>query len=317
MKENDFSGASAYRPTSRAGRIGESENHLGLSWFWLIGFVVLLAAACRRQEPPQEVVARVGSEVLTVADVADEIPRQLRGRISGTELQDYVLRWIDSQILFHEAKRRRLDQSESVRRELRRLERELVVNMLLEQELNKSFQVSNDEIERYYNDNRQAFVRGTKEVHVWYLNVRRKESADSLVTRLREGGDFAQLARQYAGGDSVEWDLYLTEEEAAPTIASAVFTMLPGAVSRPIQLEDGFHIFKMIDKFDAGSLRPLALVRSEITAKIQSEKRQERYRLLLAELKNSAAIEKNFFTLDSLSLEAIFTRSAGDANNRD
>lgn len=310
MKENRFTGAGEECSASKAGRIGEGKQQNGILLFGLFIFILLATAACRRQEQPQEVVAKVGSEVLTVADIAEEIPQQLRGRIGKTELHDYATRWIDSQILYHEAKRRQLDQSERLHRELNRLERELVVNLLLEQELNRSFQVSNDEVEKYYNDNRQTFVRGMKEVHVWYMTVRKKERADSLVTLLREGGDFARLSRQYAGGDSIEWDLYLTEEETAPTIANAVFTMQPGAVSRPIQLEDGFHIFKMVEKFDAGSLRSLAMVRNEIIAKIQSEKRQERYRQLLAELKNNTAVEKNFSILDSLSMDAIFARTA-------
>jgi parvulin-like peptidyl-prolyl isomerase len=272
--------------------------------------------ACQRQQNPQEIVVRVGSEALTVLDIATEIPLQLRGRITKSELQDYVSRWTDSQILFQEAKRRQLDQNESVRRELRRLERELVVNILLEQELNKAFPVSDDEIENYYNNNRQNFVRSKKEVHVWYIKVQKKGTADSLVAVLREDADFAQVARRYATGDSAEWDLYMTEEETAPMIANAVFTMTPGAVSRPIEFEDGFHIFRMIEKHDVGSLRPRSSVRDEILARIQSEKRQERYKQLLAELKNTAVIEKNLFVLDSLSMDAIFARAASTPGGR-
>lgn len=277
---------------------------------------IFFFVACQQRQNPQDVVVRVDSETLTVMDIANEIPLQFRDRITKSELQDYVMRWMDSQILFQEAKRRRLDQSERVRRELRRLERELVVNMLLEQELSKPFPLPDDEIERYYDDNRQNFVRSTKEVRVWYLKVGKKERADSLVAALREGVDFLQMARRYAAADSAEWDLYLTEEETAPTIASAVFTMTPGAVSRPIQLEDGFHIFKMIEKHEVGSLRPLASVRDEIVARIQSEKRQERYKQLLAEFKNTAVIEKNLFVLDSLSVDAIFARATSRPQGR-
>jgi parvulin-like peptidyl-prolyl isomerase len=279
------------------------------AFFLSFHLFIFFFTACQRQQSPQEVVVRVDSETLTVMDIANEIPLQYRNRITKSELQDYVTRWTDSQILYQEAKRRRLDQSESVRRELRRLERELVVNKLLEQELNKPFPLSEDEIEKYYNDNRPNFFRSAKEVRVWYLKVENKERADSLVAALRQGVDFLQIARHYAAGDSAAWDLYLTEAETAPMIASAVFTMTPGAVSRPIQLEDGFHIFKMIEKYDIGSLRPPASVREEIVARIQSEKRQERYKQLLAEFKNTAKIEKNLFVLDSLSMDAIFARA--------
>jgi parvulin-like peptidyl-prolyl isomerase len=317
MKDNHFSGMgknigqwqSAAQSVPAFALQTRSNNRKILRTILLVFHLVFFFCACQRQQNQQEIVVRVGSEALTVVDIATEIPLQLRDRITKSELQEYVARWTDSQILFQEAKRRQLDQNESVRRELRRLERELVVNILLEQELNKAFPVSEDEIENYYNTNRQNFVRSAKEVHACYVRVQQKQRADSLVAVLREGADFTQVARRFATGDSTEWDLYMTEEETAPAIANAVFTMTPGAVSRPIELEDGFHIFKMIEKFEAGSLRALTFVRDEIVAKIQSEKRQERYKQLLAELKNSAVIEKNLFVLDSLSVEAILTRA--------
>jgi parvulin-like peptidyl-prolyl isomerase len=272
--------------------------------YWQFFFFIFLACAKPEQQKTEGVVARVGSEVLTVADLAQDIPDQIRQHISKAELQDYVVRWIDSQTLYQEAKKRQLDQSESVRRELRRLERELVVNALLEQELNKSFAISDQEIEKYYQDNRQAFTRDINEVHVQHIKVGNKKSADSLTAALRSGGDFLQAAR-YFDADSADFDLYLTEAETPPAVVSGVFTIMTGAVSRPVALDNGFHIFKMIEKFEIGSLRKLPLVRQEIIAKIQSEKRQERYRQLLAALKNNTPVERNFHLLESASFDSL------------
>jgi parvulin-like peptidyl-prolyl isomerase len=265
-------------------------------------------AACEGPPPPQEpAVARVGAEALTVSDILNDIPSEFRHRLNKNELQDYAVRWIDSQILYQEGQKRRLDQTAYVRRELRRLERELVVNALLDQELNKTLAATEPEIEKYYNDNRQTFIRNVNEVHVQHLKVNNKKTADSLVAALRQGGDFLRAARQYAGKDSLEIDLYLTEAETPPAVASAVFTIVAGAISRPIELDNGFHIFKMVEKFPAGSQRALALVRDEITAKIQSEKRQERYRQLLAQLKNNTPVEKNFSLLEHVVVDSFVT----------
>ena len=269
-------------------------------------FIVFLFTACGKPEQQTEpAVARVGAEVLTVADIVNDIGGPLRHRFAKNELEDYVVRWIDSQILYEEAKKRQLDQSEAVRRELRRLERELVVNALLDQELNKTFAVTEAEIEKYYNDKRPTFTRNADEVHVQHLKVGNKKTADSLTAALRLGGDFAKAARRFANSDSAEVDLYLTEEETPDAVVSSVFTIMTGAVSRPIQLDNGYHIFKMIEKFSAGSQKPLAHAREEITAKIQSEKRQERYRQLLAELKNTIVAEKNFQLLDTIPVDSL------------
>jgi len=274
---------------------------------WLIFFFILSACGKPEQQKTEEAVARVGAEILTASDIANDIPDQLRRRISKSELQDYVVRWIDSQILYQEAKKRQLDQSENVRRELRRLERELAVNALLEQELNRAFAVTEQEIEKYYHDNRQAFTRDIKEVHVRYIKVGNKKTADSLTAALRAGGDFMQAARYWGADDSTKIDLYLTEDETPPAVVSGVFTIMTGAVSRPVQLDDGFHVFKMIEKFEPGSQRQLARVRDEIASKIQSEKQQERYRQFLAELKNNATIERDFNLLEKVPFDSLST----------
>jgi parvulin-like peptidyl-prolyl isomerase len=269
-------------------------------------FMLFLISGCEKPEEQTEpAVARVGSEVLTIADVVNDISGPLRHRVAKNELEDYVVRWIDSQILYQEAKKRQLHQGEVVRRELRRLERELVVNALLDQELNKTFAVTEAEIEKYYNENRQTFTRHADEVHVQHIKVGNKKTADSLTAALRLGGNFAGAARRFAANDSTEFDLYLTEEETPDAVVSSVFTIMSGAVSRPIQLDDGYHIFKMIEKFSAGSQKPLAHAREEITVKIQSEKRQERYRQLLAELKNSIVAEKNFQLLEQIPVDSL------------
>lgn len=269
-------------------------------------FILFLHVSCGRQEQQTEpAVARVGAEALTVSDIVNDVAGTVRHRFTRNELEDYVVRWIDSQILYQEAKKRQLDQSEMVRRELRRLERELTVNALLEQELNKTFAVTEAEIEKYYNENRPTFTRNADEVHVQHISVGNKKTADSLTAALRLGGDFLQVARRLAGSDTTEIDLFLTEEETPDAVVSSVFTIMTGAVSRPIQLESGYHIFKMVEKFSAGSQKLLAQAREEITVKIQSEKRQERYRQLLAELKNSIVAEKNFQLLDQVPVDSL------------
>jgi parvulin-like peptidyl-prolyl isomerase len=278
-----------------------------LTLFGLLATVGLLS--CQRQKPPEDIIVRVGSEVLTLTDIASDIPNQLRHRITKEELQNYVVRWINSQILFQEAKRRKLDQRIDVQREIRRLERELVVNVLLDQEINKQFSATEQEIRIYYSENRESFARRANEIHVWYIKANSQKTADSLYTELRRAGDFARAANQFANRDSSAWNLYLTEEETPPAIAKQIFTLMVGAVSRPIQLDDGFHLFKIIEKLPASTFRPLSQVRDEIIAKIQTEKRQDRYKQLLAELKANSVIETNFQMIESLPVDSIMARA--------
>lgn len=77
--------------------------------------------------------------------------------------------------------------------------------------------------------------------------------ANSLVSQLRKGGDFAKLVSQYsddaeskaAGGD---FGLPIKSNSTfAPELKKAVFSMKPGDISDPVRQGSGFYIIKLQD----------------------------------------------------------------------
>jgi peptidyl-prolyl cis-trans isomerase SurA len=77
------------------------------------------------------------------------------------------------------------------------------------------------------------------------------ETADSLVTQLRDGASFAAIAAQFSqdsmarnGGD-LGW---LQEGQSRPQFDAVLATMERGAISAPIRLLDGVHILQLREK---------------------------------------------------------------------
>lgn len=282
---------------------------------FLILSSAFLFAGCQRPAREQHVIVRVGDEKLTLDELLDEIPAPMRTHVSREDLQEYVARWINIQILYQEAVRRKIDTHIDVRRELRKLEIELIANALLDQELDRPLEISEEEIQQYYEANRNSFLRTAPEIHALHVQCADATTADSLYRRLIGGDDFAETARRLAAqhGDASSWDSYFAEEETTPEIADYVFRMPIGTISKPIHSDFGYHIFKILNRYPNQTIRELEQVRSQIAAKLEVEKRQTRYRQLLSDLKSSTIVETNLAILDSVSLDSLFAEKDSSA----
>lgn len=281
----------------------------------MLSALLLTLHACGNstsQVKDEDVVARVGEAVLTLDDIAAEIPEGIRSKITKEDLQDYISRWINSQIFYQEAKRRGLDHEIDIARELERVERELVVNALLEKEVYADKgQVPEGELQKYYEENRESFRRVENEARVYHINMSSKTEADSLYRILRSGQDFPQMAQELAvkSEDANSWDLTLSTSEV-PEAMHSVFRLRAGTISAPIELDDGFHIFQVVETYPSGTLRDLNTVRQEISNRLELSHRDERYRSLLANLRGAAKVETKLDRLESMPMDSLFVRAA-------
>lgn len=286
-----------------------------------LSVLLLVLSACGNNAPQikeEDVVARVGEAALTLDDLAAEIPEGIRGKITKEDLQDYISRWINSQILYQEAKKRGLDRELDIARELERVERELVVNALLEKEIYAdNSQAPESDLQKYYDDNRESFRRNENEARVYHINMSTKAAADSLYRLLRTGQDFAKVAQTLAAQteDANSWDLTLSTSEV-PEAMHSVFRLRAGTVSNPIELDDGFHLFQVVETYSSGTLRELNAVRGEISNRLQVSNRDERYRNLLAELRGATKVDTKLDKLESMPMDSLFARATRKAQGK-
>jgi parvulin-like peptidyl-prolyl isomerase len=103
-----------------------------------------------------------------------------------------------------------------------------------------------------------------------------KADADALVARLREGADFAEMARQQDGSASDGGDLgWLARGELAPAFEEPILRLQKGGVTEPIKSENGYHLFRMEDREE---LTPemLGQIRQQARDILLQKKAQER-----------------------------------------
>ena len=253
---------------------------------------------CQKKEqiekPPRDVIARVAEEVFTEWDLEMDIPEAQRGSMTLDQKRDYVKLWIESEILYQEAKRKKIDQDEAAKWRMDRAVRSAIIESFLQKELEARVTVSEDEARQYYLENKNMFAREEDEVRLSHILVRNVAEAGLVRVRMEGGDSFDMIAKQLSldaatkerGGDMG----YIPVSNLPPQFYEAVTKSEPGKISAPIQTDYGFDIIMVTDRKEKGSTREYELVKPQITNSLIVAKRNQEVGNLLQELKEEAEV---------------------------
>jgi parvulin-like peptidyl-prolyl isomerase len=117
--------------------------------------------------------------------------------------------------------------------------------------------------------------------------------ATAVLQQLRQGGDFAALARQYSDGPSAERDGLLgtfQPGELLPGFEEAVMALQPGQISDIVRTRVGLHIIRL-DARQASIQKSFEEVREELKAELLQAKTESRYQEWLEGLRQSAYVK--------------------------
>ncbi len=93
--------------------------------------LLVVFIGCKKHEPGRVPLARLDDQTLTL----DEVQTQMDTAqgVSQTQVQHYIQNWLREELLYQEAVKRGLDQTEEINRQVETAKRELAINALLEQ----------------------------------------------------------------------------------------------------------------------------------------------------------------------------------------
>ncbi|MBN2029135.1 peptidyl-prolyl cis-trans isomerase [bacterium] len=251
--------------------------------------------ACKGENGDNEIIAKVGNVNLS--------REEMRARMEWEGMRpeqesEFIDRWINRELLSQEAKRLGLDKSESAEllMELGMVEKEYLIQKLLDKTYAQSIQITEEEIQSYYDKNIDLFCVNEDQVRVMHILTETKEEADLALQEIRAGKPFDQVARERSigilrerGGDMG----FIRREDVINQVERVAFGTKEGGVSAVFESDYGFHIVKVIKKLSAGEAKDLADVRSEILQQLQVRKERSVYYDLLFRLQNSTEVQIN------------------------
>jgi len=210
-------------------------------------------------------------------------------------LENYV---ITREVLSQEAKRKGLDKKKEILAKVEDFKRAMIIDALLEDVLRRKGEVAEEEIQRYYKENKALFVE-PQEIKIRQIIVDSEPVLREVLTKLTEGESFEKLASTYNIGKFREdgGNLgYIRRGQLAPSFIQfeeAAFSLKKkGEISEVIKTPYGYHILRLED-MRGTALRPIDQVREKIRSFLQPKKKQEAYLEYVKEVKSRAKILVN------------------------
>ena len=132
--------------------------------------------------------------------------------------------------------------------------------------------ISNDEVETYYEEQQDEFTSG-EQACARHILVDDVETANEVLTALADGGDFAELAGEYSTGPTGAsgGDLgCFGRGQMVPPFEEAAFTAEIGTPVGPVETQFGQHIILVSERTEA-TVQPLDEVRGQIVAQLEQQ----------------------------------------------
>lgn len=260
--------------------------------------------------PPDKVILTIGSEKMTAAEFdefVESLPEQYRMAARGPAKRQLVEQLISLKTLSQEARRRKLDQSASFKKQMAFQADNLLAGALF-RDLSANISVDDAAARKYFEDHRNEY----EEVKARHILIRMKGSAmplnggkpeltdeealakaKAIRAKLAAGADFAELAKVESddttsganGGDLGSFK----HGQMVPPFEQAAFSLPVGAVSEPVKTQFGYHLIKV----ESRTSKTLEEVRPEMEQKLKPDLARQAVEKLRKETK--VEVDEGYF----------------------
>ncbi len=216
---------------------------------FLVILFLILPVGCSKK------VAEGDGWKITVSEFKEKYnslpPEQSYLQKSDEGKKRYLDNLILGEILYHEAEKEGILKDKEVINRAEEARRTIIINEYLKRKLEGGLSPTDEEIDKYYNENKEAFDKA-ESIRVMHILVKTEEGAQEILKMLEEGEKFDVLAREYSicptapsGGDLG----YFKRHEMAPEFDEAAFKLKkPREISPIVKTQFGYHIIKLVDK---------------------------------------------------------------------
>ncbi len=188
----------------------------------------------------------------------------------------------------------------------------IITQQVVRDEVGSKMQISQAEIEKYYNDHKDSYTQ-PESVHLNEILIPTSDNATSselaaadakakdIEAKLKAGASFTDMAKKYSGGPTAAQggDLGQFRRGAlAKVLEDQTFNLPVGGYTVPIRTKQGYIILQTTDH-TPGGVAPLQKVEPEIEQALYLQKIQPAVRTYLTRLRDEAYIDIRTGYVDS------------------
>lgn len=261
----------------------------------LVGLAPVLSG-CPQQQQEEPVVALVNGRAITQSEFDlrwQELSDATRTRY---EKDGGKRRFLDElvtrELLLQEARRRGIDQDDTIRDKTHRYKEQLILDELLKGKLQSKVDVTQDELTTYFEAHAHELLDPLK-VQVSVMLLPNLYAAKDLESQVNQGGSFVNFAKRYSihekskanGGDLGPYRKGLV----VPEVDEVIHSIKPGLISAPIKTDDGYYLVK-ITPLDKEAIEADLATQERLRQELLADKRRKRFEDVIADIRANATV---------------------------
>jgi peptidyl-prolyl cis-trans isomerase C len=272
--------------------------------------VASLTTGCGGKGGDSAVVAKIGGDKITLKEFEDSIkamPSYIQKRYSTPEAKKaYLERFVQERALLKEAERQKIAEKPEIKQQIEEYKRKLVTRTLLDKEIPKSFEISDAEVSKYFEENKKEFT-SPEQVRVLEVvltvppnaapdkDAEIKRKAEQLRSKVAGKNDdaFKKVAKENSMSPSKNQggDLgYIDRVRFEPAFSDVAFATATGQVSPVFKAKGGWVFLKTVEK-KASEAQEFVKVAAKIKNKLKPLRRKEYNDNYIAKIKKDLNIE--------------------------
>lgn len=242
-----------------------------------------------------QVVAEVNGSTITTGDFNRELknlPDYLKSMAATPQGRKEMMdTMVIRELILQQATKDGVDKSPELAEKLEDLKKRLIVEAFLKKKVETDAKVSDDDLKKFYEQNKDKFKTG-EQIRASHILVKTEKDAKDILAQIKAGGKFEELAKKNsvdssaAQGGDLGW---FGKGSMVPAFEKAALALKEGQVSDVVKSDFGYHIIKLTGKRPAG-IRPFEEVKDQIKAAVMPSKQQEVFQKIKEELKKGAKI---------------------------
>ena len=276
---------------------GKGNEALRRVRLYVVLFLLACVGGCGEEEDNQDYVARVGSSLLT----ADDLLMKGGARSdSSLAARNYINEWISNELLYQEALRRNIPQSEEVQHRIEQVSKRLAIEALLDEELfQDSSGIAEEAVSIYFTEHQKEFTLSQDVALVNIALFDDRGVANDFRSGIVQGESWDQATTELQNNsNAVSHLLQLSDRKyhTAETLFPAELWKVaratnPGDVSFVITTDAGYSVIFLHELRTAGQAPDLAYVAYEINGRLLMEGRRKKYETFVRELRSRFPVE--------------------------
>jgi peptidyl-prolyl cis-trans isomerase C len=270
------------------------------------------------QSASGKVVAEIGAEKITEAQLDALIEESIESQLAAMKAfmtpeqfneqkkraleqsrspqakQEFLQGWLAQEILYRQALQEELGEKPEVKRLLHELTRGALSQQLMTEQLASRIHITDTDVQTYYTANKDQYVEPER-AKVRHIRVSDEERANAVLNGLKQGEDFAELAKQSSEDESTKANGGLIQGDvvkgaSVPGISDsneinrAIFAANPPAVlEKPFKTDKGWEVIKVEEKHPQRQMS-FDEVRQQVTMQLLRQKREDVQREYIREM---------------------------------